>query len=228
MPRSRHINLGNLIWSSLTGEHRHLALGDKKARRYHPDISPFAALSDNSEESLSDLAALVSPGEVVLLRDEIPDQSGEWRLERQTPSLQMILPSDVHVVAHSGLHRLSHDDVPAMLELTQLMLPGYFRQRSLEMGSFFGIFDGSKLIAMTGERVFPYPYREITAVCTHPDYQGRGYAAKLVGHVATLMRKSGLTPFLHTGVANARAIALYSRLGFADNGVVPLTGIRRL
>ena len=218
----------NYIWHSLVGEHRHLALGSRRARCYHPEVSPFAALQENDSESLKDLASLVSPGDLVLLRDDVPDHQGEWRHETETLAVQMILPSGTRAFPQAGLRQLTVDDVPSMLELTQLVLPGYLRKRGIEMGSFFGIFDGSKLIAMTGERVFPHPHREITAVCTHPDYQRRGYAAQLVEHVVALMFEAGHMPFLHTSVGNTRAIALYNRLGFKENGIVPLNGMRRL
>ena len=220
--------LSNFVWQSLTGAHRHLALGERRARRYHPDISPFAALQDGSVESFKDLAALVPVGDLVLLRDEMVGLGRGWVLESQTPALQMILPASASAALVDTCRILTMEDVPAMLDLTQLVLPGFFRKRSLEMGSFFGFFDGDRLVAMTGERVFPTPYREITAVCTHPAFQGRGLATQLVSHVSARMRMAGFIPFLHTGVNNTSAIAVYHRLGFLDNGVVPLNGIRRV
>jgi predicted GNAT family acetyltransferase len=220
--------LKNFVWHSLTNEHRHLALANQNACRYLPDVSPFAALKEQSPECLNDLATLVSPNELILLRDELPPHVDKWKLETQVTVLQMISVTTTSTTHLTGFRQLVDDDIPAMLELTQLVLPGYFLKRSIEMGTFFGVFDGNKLIAMTGERMFPSPYREITAVCTHPDYQGRGYASKLVQHSAMLMIRAGLKPFLHTAVNNVRAIELYRRLGFIENDIVTLSAIRKL
>ena len=50
-------------WSALTTAHAALAVGGELARRYPPDIVPFAAARDDTPESLGELAALASPGE---------------------------------------------------------------------------------------------------------------------------------------------------------------------
>ena len=193
--------LKNFVWHSLEGMHKHLSLGKGLARRYQP---------------------------LVLLCENISAHNGEWSVETQTPVLQMILPTMASSVHVDGLRPRTSSDVSDMLELTHLVLQGYFLKRSIEMGTFFGIFDQEKLVAMTGERMFPGSWREITAVCTHPDYEGRGLASRLIRHVAFRMTTAGLTPFLHTAVTNSRAIELYRRLGFKDNGLVLINGIRRL
>lgn len=220
--------LNNIVWDSLIGEHKHLSLGQARACRYRPEISPFAAVVDDAPESWSELASIVEPGEVILVRKNKPADVLTWKIESETSVVQYVLAGDAPAALGTGLRKLGREHVPAMLELTELVLPGYFRERGIEMGAFYGIFDGEKLAAMTGERVFPAPYKEITAVCTHPDYQGRGYAAKLVQHVSHLMREAGLKPFLHTGEANTRARALYERLGFINNGVALTYALRRI
>jgi predicted GNAT family acetyltransferase len=60
----------------------------------------------------------------------------------------------------------------------------------------------------------PDGFTEISGVCTHPDFRGRGYGAALTMAVAARIRARGDTPFLHTYAANAPAIALYRSLGF--------------
>jgi GNAT superfamily N-acetyltransferase len=221
-------SLENSVWSSLSGEHKSLGIRSGGACRYFPDVSPFAAIKTKTVENLRDLAGIVSAGETVLIRGEIPEVGPEWTLEKHIHSLQYILPPEIRVETNKDLVPLSSVHVPEMLDLTQLVLPGFFQRRSLEMGSYFGIFDKDRLVAMTGERIFPKPFKEITAVCTHPDYQGRSYASKLVMHVAALMRSEGNIPFLHVGVENMRARELYQRLGFQVRGETQIFGLRRV
>ncbi len=56
-----------------------------------------------------------------------------------------------------------------MLALTALVFPGFFRARIYELGRYLGIRQEGQLVAMAGERFFAGRYREISAVCTHPD-----------------------------------------------------------
>jgi predicted GNAT family acetyltransferase len=67
---------------------------------------------------------------------------------------------------------------------------------------------------MTGQRLHPQQYTEVSAVCTHPDHLGKGYASALVQHQVQLILQQGQIPFLHVREDNSRAIALYERLGF--------------
>jgi predicted GNAT family acetyltransferase len=108
---------------------------------------------------------------------------------------------------------LGADDVPAMMELTQLTKPGPFSLRTHELGGFLGVRINGQLVAMAGERMKPANYTEITAVCVHPDHRGRGYAQMLLGAVARQIAARGEIPFLHVFTSNASAIALYRRQG---------------
>ena len=76
------------------------------------------------------------------------------------------------------------------------------------------------LVALAGERMDFGTLREVSAVCTHPDHAGRGHARLLVRHVMHGMQARGVTPMLHVGARNARAIGLYEALGFERNGVL--------
>jgi predicted GNAT family acetyltransferase len=104
-------------------------------------------------------------------------------------------------------------DVPEMLALVELTKPGPFLLRTHEMGTFLGIRIGGRLAAMTGERMKPAHYTEMTAVCVHPDHRGRGYAQVLLAAVSRQIVARGEIPFLHVFSDNAAAIALYRRQG---------------
>jgi predicted GNAT family acetyltransferase len=100
-----------------------------------------------------------------------------------------------------------------MIALVELTKPGPFSTRTHELGTFLGIRVDGQLVAMTGERMKPGNYTEMTAVCVHPSHRGRGYAQALLGAVARGIVARGEIPFLHVFTSNESAIALYRRQG---------------
>jgi predicted GNAT family acetyltransferase len=67
---------------------------------------------------------------------------------------------------------------------------------------------------MAGQRLRPPGWTEVSTVCTHADFRGKGLATRLVLAVAHEIHERGDSPFLHTGAQNAGAIRLYETLGF--------------
>jgi predicted GNAT family acetyltransferase len=110
----------------------------------------------------------------------------------------------------------------AMVALTTLAFPGFFRERTHEMGSYYGIWVGGELVAMAGERLALPAMREVSAVVTRPGHTGKGYARALMNCLLREHANAGLTSFLHVGVRNTRAVALYERMGFAVAGSITL------
>ena len=109
---------------------------------------------------------------------------------------------------------LTSADTPEMVALAELTEPGPFRNRTIELGVFYGIFDSGRLVAMAGQRLHLPDFVEVSAVCTHPDARGRGYARALMSQVIDEMRQRGKTPILHTFADNGPAIRVYEGLGF--------------
>lgn len=125
-----------------------------------------------------------------------------------------------------NLRQLTPDDVPAMLELAVLTEPGPFNRRTIELGIFFGIFDSGRLLAMAGERLHLPQFVEVSAVCTHPDARGRGYARTVMIEVMEDIRHRRKTPFLHVRAGNLRAIGVYESLGFSLNRKVHYAALK--
>ena len=119
-------------------------------------------------------------------------------------------------------------DVPEMLALVELTKPGPFRPRTIELGTYIGLRLSGRLVAMAGERLWIGDFREVSAVCTHPDVQGRGYARALIHRVINRMLRAGQTPILHVESANKRAIELYASLGFARRSELSLLYAKRV
>jgi len=224
--------LDNPIWSALTTDHAHLALGGDSARRYPEDIGPLSGMPEQSEAGYEALAALAGPGGAVgLFFREPPRLLQGWTLLRGGPLIQMVAEKPVILpcAAPDGvaLRRLTPADAAAMVELARLTEPGPFQRRTIELGTFFGIFDGPSLLAMAGKRLHVPGFVEVSGVCTHPDARGRGYARLLMSCVMDEIAGAGKTPFLHSFADNHGAIRVYEALGFVLRQSFELAAIRR-
>jgi GNAT superfamily N-acetyltransferase len=216
-------SLDNPIWFALTTEHRILARSHGLARRYPPDVSPLAALLRPTNEAFADLRELVSPGEHVALFTASPvDVPGDWQVDRSRWIDQMICEASLVPPPVAPLP-LGTTDVPEMLELTAATEPGPFSPRTIQMGSYFGIRAGDgRLVAMAGERLQSTEFVEISAVCTHPEFRGRGYARDLTTFLAAQILAAGKIPFLHVKSENGARV-VYEKLGFRLRAAIYLT-----
>ena len=202
------------VWSALTSTQGALALGGALARRYPPEIAPFADVAEMSPQSFAALGALMSPSDFVVLFTPDPVAApAEFKTLLAKTGEQMIGMPAENAGRAADIVRLGADDVRAMMELTKLTNPGPFAPRTHELGTFLGVRIDGRLVAMAGERMKPADHTEITAVCVHPDYRGRGYAQALLGAIARQIAARGETPFLHVFSDNESAIALYRRQG---------------
>jgi GNAT superfamily N-acetyltransferase len=229
-PQTGEALLDNPILNSLLTEHRSLAVPEGSALRYSPPIGPLAGVPDQSRESYDALQVLAGPaGILALFFPDPPAPPAGWSLVRGGVLTQMICrrPRLVQTAlsAGAGLRRLGALDVPAMVELATLTEPGPFRERTIELGNFYGIFEGDRLLAMAGQRMRVPGFIEVSAVCTHPDARGRGYAGMLMSEVIREVVAEGATPFLHAFSDNP-AVRLYERLGFTHRRSFQLAVIK--
>ena len=209
-------SLDRPVWASLSTDHAGLSVGGTLARRYAPDVNLFASACDDSDEGLAALASLVQPGErvYVLQAPKIVVPSGLVAV-RAAKGVQLVASRSLQTEpAGENILKLTDADAPEMLALATLTEPGPFLTRTHRMGTFLGIRIGGRLAAMAGER-FRFPgYTEVSGVCTHPEFRGRGLARALSAAVATGIESRGERPFLHAWKTNLPAISLYESLGF--------------
>ena len=233
----------NPVWNALLSGNSNLASGNDLVKCFPADVAPFVGLKTIDEACFDALADLVPPKRVIAIvrtgEIRIPDQ---WKIILHTPLYQMIAasPATPHSApapaphtpattlrAHShNILPLHAAHIPQMLRLTKLTNPGPFYDRTIEFGNYHGIFEGDQLIAMAGQRMHLGNYIEISAVCTHPDHLGHGYATALILHLVQLIRAQSAIPFLHVRTDNT-AIKLYQALGFAIHQEVIINIITR-
>ncbi len=203
------------VWSALTSRQAHVAVGDVRALRFGSDFGVFAAAADESPANLAALSALAgSDGRIWLV--EAADFALPVSMQVQSRALchQMVAAGRAPGAEDETIAALSDSDAPDMLALATLTEPGPFFHSTHRLGRFIGIKDGDRLVAMAGERMQPTGFTEVSGVCTHPDYRGRGYARRLIAIVANRIQARGDVPFLHVYASNSGAIALYETLGF--------------
>lgn len=214
-PRLMAINiLDNPVWHALTGPHGVHAIGRGAARHYPRDMAPFSAIAEPSDAAYADLAADLPAGtEARLFRPEVEPLPDGWEEIGCFPMLQMVA-SRAPMTDNVPTVTLTQADAPAMLDLVAATQPGPFGRRTPLLGHYLGIHHGGRLVAMAGERLRLPGYVELSAICVHPEAQGKGHAAALTGALMQRAVADGLVPFLHVRPDN-KAVELYRRLGFA-------------
>ncbi|MFI5355865.1 MAG: GNAT family N-acetyltransferase [Opitutales bacterium] len=208
--------LNNPVWHSLAGAHEAFGVHHDLARRYRREVTQIAAIREPGFAGLEALATLTEPGESLYLAQETRDPlPGCWALEGEVVMWQMVLgrPADVPPPAIDAVV-LGSADVPEMCALAALTHPGPFGPEGIRLGRFLGVRRGGHLVAMAGQRFRVPGFVEISGVCTHPEWQGHGFARALMNRLAAEIQGQGDTPFLHVLEANTRAAALYGRMGF--------------
>lgn len=211
--------LDNIIWQALTTRQADVARVMGPARKFLDDIGPLAGFTGDADAGYAALADLAANGcaVAVFTESEYRDRPG-WTVVAQAPLVRMV--REPRGIIHAAMppagriEPLGDQDSAAMQELAGLAKPGPFGPRTHQLGSFFGIRDKGRLVAMAGERMKAPGHTEVSAVCTHPEHTGKGYAAALMATVIAGIEARGETAFLHSRADNDRALGLYGRLGF--------------
>jgi ribosomal protein S18 acetylase RimI-like enzyme len=206
--------LDNITWHALSGPHARFASGTGGARRYARGFSPIVGFADPARPDFAALAGHCEPGEHFYCDGWDGAPPAGWRVDVESTMFKMVwdgaAPEDdapeaiALVPAHAG----------QAVELATLTRPGPFGPRTIELGEYFGCFEGDRLVAMAGERMHAGNLREVSGVCTHPEHQGRGLARRLMHKLIRRELARGETPFLHVMRGNTGAIRLYEAMGF--------------
>jgi ribosomal protein S18 acetylase RimI-like enzyme len=225
--------LDNPFWSSLRSIHRGLTIssGDDAAR-YPTQFAPFLGVARADVDADKAVAPLLAADEAVLLLGVLPKLSDAWKLETFRPLAQMVRDEPLEVPDGPEIIALIESHRADVLALVALVYPHYFRPRTMELGRYFGIYvpdsnGGARLAAMIGERLGTETHTEMSAICTHPDFTGRGYARRLTAFLTNETLARGRTPFLHVSYENTHAKSLYERIGYRLRRDIPFWSLRR-
>lgn len=208
--------LDNPAWNALNSGNASLALGTETVKFFRKEVSPFVGFSKNTSANFQDFYNLATKGSTFgfISTEEIviPEP---WELVLTLKCLQMICEGPISPPdSNIELKELTEEHIPKMVALTKLTNPGPFAERTINFGHYRGIFDDERLVAMAGQRMHVFNYAEVSAVCTHPGYLGRGYAKALLQYQVNRIFAAGEIPFLHVRNDNYRAIEVYKSLGF--------------
>ena len=227
MPAVSTSVLDNPIWHALSTRHSQFAIGNEVARQFEPGIGPLGGIVEPSAANFRALSEVVSPGGVValFLESEL-DSPKDWAAVHTDVLYQMIGERPLKLVEPIDSRKLTAADVPQMVALAELTEPGPFRDRTIELGYFVGVFRDTALAAMSGERLKLPGLTEVSAVCTHPNHRGNGYARALMSEGIQNIFDRGETPFLHVRTSNRGAIALYESLGLSIRRTLYLAVLR--
>jgi GNAT superfamily N-acetyltransferase len=219
--------LDNPFWSALRSRHRDIALCRGEAARYPAAFAPFLGVASAQADVADAIGTLVGADESVYLLGVVPALPHGWVLDAFAPLAQMICPAPIAVVDGPAVIGLTEAHRADVLALTALVYPHYFRPRTMELGRYFGIYQDGRLAAMIGERLGTDAQQEISAVCTHPDFNGRGYARRLIALLSNDNLERGRLPFLHVSHQNHRAKQLYEQLGYSHRRDIGFWSLRR-
>lgn len=215
-------------WNALHTAHADLAVGSPLALRYPPSIVPFAAAADDTPESLDILASLPVGDEIMALVEAGPIAIPAGLAVLIDAQLVQMTADQPHPrISDPRIRPLDESDAKDMLELALLTKPGPFTLGAQKLGTFWGVKIDGRLVAMAGQRMRVTGFGELSGLCTHPEFQGRGLGKLLFRFVAGEIGARGDTAFLHAYSTNTHAIGLYQALGFSVRSIMNLRIVQR-
>lgn len=220
--------LDNPFFSALDSIHRDIALRRGDVARYPAGVAPFLGVAHADVDVGDAFGVLVPVGDEVLLLGVAPARMPPgWTLEPFAGLAQMVREEPLAVVDGPMILQLDERHRADVLALTALVYPHYFRPRTMQLGRYFGIYEDGRLATMIGERLGTPHAREMSAICTHPDFAGRGHARRLTAFLVDDTLRGGRLPFLHVSHANTRAKQLYENTGWRIRRDIPFWRLAR-
>lgn len=215
--------LDNPVYHSLNEFHKKFCLNFGSSKFYDPAVAAFGGASDTGQEKdITDYAKICDD---FLIFGEKPDWT-KAELSRLVCD-QYVLQNRIELDLTEDIVLLKEENYPELIDFIKKFYPYYFKNRTPELGRYFGIFKDHKLVAVTGERMQMNDMTEVSAVITDIDYLGKGYAKQLVAFVSGKIFDDNKTPFLHVAETNTGAKKLYEKLGFDHRGTINLWGVKQ-
>ncbi len=219
--------LDNPVWNSLNEIHENISIEFDGIKFYNPSYCPFGGFtkSNNLINSINEYSNLVDNFYVV---GEKPLFSNLLTLNKNLICNQMLLKKPIDIEDREQIIELkTKQHKTALFDLVNMVQPGYFSNRTSDLGKYFGIYKKDKLIAVTGERMKMTEFTEVSAVVTHPKHTGKGYAKQLIKQTTNQIFKENKIPYLHVAESNIGAIKLYEKLGFTTRRKISFWNLKK-
>lgn len=218
--------LDNPVWNSLSETHAEFAIDYENTKFYNPDYCPFGGFTEieSTSNATEQYSALTGNFFIV---GEKPNIANSLKIAKELVCLQMIIYEKIELSIDTEIVRLTEIHNEELCALVNLVQPGYFKNKTPLLGNYFGIFKENQLVAITGERMKMEDFTEVSAIVTHPDHTGKGYAKQLITHAVNAIFEENKTPFLHVLESNIGAIKLYEKLGFVTRRKMSLWNITK-
>jgi GNAT superfamily N-acetyltransferase len=218
--------LDNPVWNSLSETHAAFAIDSDGSKFYNPDYCPFGGFvkQDSILKAGNQYASLTENFFIVGEKPEIADSLD---IAKELVCLQMIAYNQIDLQTDNEIVLLTEKHNEELLYLVNLVQPGYFKSKTPLLGNYYGIFKENQLIAITGERMKMNDFTEVSAIITHPDHTGKGYAKQLIKHCVDSILNQNKTPYLHVVESNIGAIKLYEKLGFVTRRKISFWNISK-
>jgi len=205
--------LDNPAWHALTETHKQFGIEYPNIKFYDPDYCAFGGLDTTADigSGISQYAALTNEFFVIGHKPELP--KGHI-IKKELVCLQMVSETQINIDVIEEITLLGAKDDKAIFDLVMLVQPGYFKRKTVLLGNYYGIYKNGQLVSLAGERMKMKGFTEVSAIVTHPEHSGQGYAKQLVGYLVNSILLQKNIPFLHVADTNVLAIRLYEKLGF--------------
>lgn len=211
----KHYKLDNPAWYSLSEAHKDFVIDYDGIKFYDPDYCSFGGALNDQNTDLG-IAKYASLNDSFFVIGHRPAINGKVRIESELVCDQMVLDKRIDIDITENIAELQTGAQRDQLsELVNLVQPGYFKSRTSELGAYYGIYKNAQLVAVTGERMKMDGYTELSAIVTHPEHTGKGYARQLIAHASNKIFNESKIPYLHVADTNVNAIRLYGNLGFS-------------
>lgn len=209
------IPLDNPVWSSLTDTHDNECIDYGNVKFYHPDFTPFGAFinGEDTSSAIEKHAKLLDAFFIVGNKPKVPSL---FKPPKKYVGLQMIIYNEIEYPISEDIIELNEAHYNDLMDLISLVYPHFFKKKTNLLGRYYGIYKNNRLVAVTGERMQTDNFTEISAVATHPEHTGKGYAKQLITYAVKKIFEDRKVPFLHVDETNLGPIQLYKTLGFTE------------